>query len=57
MIVVGHYGIMLVIDVSVRPSISLFYICPSVFSFLEDDFMKNKWIIAKLCMCIDFVEV
>ena len=29
----------------------------SVFSFQDNDFSKSQWIVTKLDMCIDFVEI
>ena len=53
-IVVGYYGFMLVVSVSVRP----LYIHPSVrFLFPDDNSSKHQWIFNKLGMCIDIVEI
>ena len=51
-IVVGYYGFTFDIRVSVHP------ICPSVrFSFLDDNLSKHQWILTKLGMCIDIVDI
>ena len=52
-IVVGYYGITLVVRVSICPSV----VPPSVFSFPDDNLSKCQWIITKLGMCIGIVEI
>ena len=43
---------------SLGPSIRLSVICPSVrFSFLDDNLSNHQWILNKLGMCIDIVEI
>ena len=39
---------------SVRPSVSRTSIC---ILFLDDNLSKHKWIVTKLGMCIDIVEI
>ena len=56
-IVEGCYGFTLVVRVFVCQSVQLPYVHPSIFSFPDDDLSKYQWIFAKLCMCIDIVEI
>ena len=52
-IVMGYYGFMLEVCVSICPSF-----CPSVrFSFPNDNLSKHQWIFTKFGMCIDIVEI
>ena len=51
-IVVG-YAFTLVVCVSVHLS----YVCPSVFSFPDNNLSKFQWIFAKLGMCLAIVEI
>ena len=52
-IVVGYYGFMLEVRVSIRPSF-----CPSVrFSFPDDNLNKHQWIFTEFGMCIDIVKI
>ena len=37
--------------------ICLRHICISIFSFLDDNWSKSKWIFTKLGICIDIVEI
>ena len=48
-IVAGYCGFILVVFLSV--------ICPSIFSFPDDNLSKLQWIFIKLSMCIDIVEI
>ena len=32
-------------------------VCPSVFLFPDDNWSNCKWILTKLCMCIDVAEI
>ena len=63
MIVAGYYGITLAVYVSIRVSVcpSVLYFSPSVppslFLFLDDNLSKCQWILIKLGVCIDFVEI
>ena len=41
---------------SVHPSVRQSVVCPSV-SFPDDNLSKNQWIVTKLDMCIDIVEI
>ena len=42
---------------SMCPSVSLMYVCPSVFSFPDDNLSKCQRIFTKLCVCVDNVAV
>ena len=42
---------------SICPFVCLSFICPSVFSFPDDNLSKYQWIFTKLGMCIDIVEI
>ena len=53
MIVVGSYGFLLNVQVSVHPS----YFCPSIFSLPDDNLRKCRWIFTKLGLCLDIVEI
>ena len=53
MIVVGYYGNMLAVCVSVRLS----YICLFVFLFPDNTLSKCHWIFIKHGVCIDIVQV
>ena len=54
MIVVGYYGFVLGVRVSLHPSVSL---SASVL-FPDDNLSKHhQWIFTKLRMCIDIVEI
>ena len=42
----------------VRPSISCMFVCPSVsILFQDDNLSKHQWIVTKLGMCTDIVEI
>ena len=56
-IVAGYCGFMLIVRVSLHPSICLSYVRPSVLSFPDNDLSKCQWIFTKLGMCIDIVEI
>ena len=49
----GYYGFTLYVLLSVRPSA----VCPSAFSFLDDNLGECQWIFTKLDMCIDIVAI
>ena len=50
----GYFGFTLDVRVSVRLSV----VRPSVrFSFPDDNLNKHQWILTKLSMCIDIVEI
>ena len=55
MIVIGYYGIMLVVLVSIPQSVLPSVVCQSVFSF-PDSLSKCHWIFTKLDVCFD-VEI
>ena len=38
-------------------AVGLFVLCPSIFSFPDDNLSKCKWIFTKLGMCIDIEEL
>ena len=42
---------------SVCQSVRLSYVGLSVFSFLDDNLSKYRWIFTKLGLCIDIVEI
>ena len=48
----GYYGFTLIVIVSVHPS----FMCPSIFSFLDDNLSKYQWSSTKLGMCTNIVE-
>ena len=50
-IVAGYYGFTLDVSVYVRPS----FVCP--FLFPNDNLSTHQWILTKLGMCIDIVEI
>ena len=54
MIVVGYYGFMLDIRVSVHSSVVHLSGC---FSFPDENLSKRQWIFTKLGMCIDIVKI
>ena len=59
--VAGYYGLTLIVCVCVclsfRPFVYPSVVCPSVFSFSDDNFGKCQWIFSKLSVCIDIVEI
>ena len=57
MIVVGYYGFMLGVRVSIQLSIPLSVIYQSVFSFPYDNLVKIQWIFTEFGMCFDVVEI
>ena len=52
MIVAGYYGFTLVVCVFVCMCVH-----PSIFLFLNDNLSKYQWILNKLGICIDIVEI
>ena len=52
-VVAGYYGITLAVPVSVHLS----YLHPSVFSFPHYNLSKCRWILTKLGVCNDIVEI
>ena len=53
-IVAGYYGFTLDVRVSVRPSVRRTSVR---FSFPDDNLSKHQWILTKLGMCIDIVDI
>ena len=53
----GYYDFMLVVRVSVRSSVCLSYIRPSVISFLDGNLSERQWVFTKFGICIDIVEI
>ena len=43
--------------VSCWSSVCLYVVCPSVFSFRDDNLSTCEWVFTKLGMCIDIVEI
>ena len=54
----GYYGFTLDVRVSDCPSVHPSVVRPSIyFSFPDGNFSKRQWILTKLGMCIDIVEI
>ena len=52
-IVAGYYDITLAVRVSVCLSVHPSVVCPSVYSFLDDNLSKCQWIFTRLGVCFD----